>query len=179
MSTAEFEDKAQVNARFTASHTRGMESTIGAEETHAQSRRTPCHRGLDISTQQRSIIVSDGFNVACSVGFRSKFIFQVSCRRWLPSEWNGADFLSRDRLHQWRPPVISQHVEPLLVSNTVGVGTCLLEQATQTGSSASIGDAQSESEGEVDVSPLLVDGDSADQRSESDSGIWRRPKLRL
>ena len=39
MSTAEFEDKAQVNARFTASHTRGMESTIGAEETHAQSRR--------------------------------------------------------------------------------------------------------------------------------------------
>ena len=39
-------------------------------------------------------------------------------------EWNGAE-------------IPSQHVEPILVPNTVGVGTCPLEQATQTGSSPS------------------------------------------
>ena len=67
----------------------------------------------------------------------------------------GRTFSSRDRpLHQWRPLVVSERVGPLLVSNTVGVGTCPLEQATQTGSSASIGDAQSESESSGPEAPL-------------------------
>ena len=64
-STAEFEDKAQVDARFAASHTRGMESTCGVEETHARSplraQTTPGHRechGRNFGTQQRSIVFS-------------------------------------------------------------------------------------------------------------------------
>ena len=46
------------------------------------------------------------------------------------------------------------HVEPLLASDTVGVGAGPLEQAIQTGSSASIGDAQPESESSGREVPL-------------------------
>ena len=42
-SAAEIEDKAEVDARFTASHTRGVESTSGAEETHAPRRLPTSH----------------------------------------------------------------------------------------------------------------------------------------
>ena len=83
--TVEFEDKAQLDARFISSRTRGMESTDGAEETHSQSPRcaqvSSCHRrchGRDCSTQQRSIIVSDGSTLSRSVGVRSSFILS-SC----------------------------------------------------------------------------------------------------
>ena len=48
--------------------------------------------------------------------------------------------------YELRPPVASEHVEPIFVSHTAGVSTCPLEQATQTGSSASTGDDQSEPE---------------------------------
>ena len=77
--------------RFTVSCTGGMESAHAAEETHARSpqhaQATPCHRGChgrDISTQQKSIIVSDGSNLSRSVDPRSGFILPnlVSMGGW-------------------------------------------------------------------------------------------------
>ena len=102
-STAEFEDEAQVGARFTASHTRGMESIDGAEETHTRSphyaQTSPCRRGCHgrgISTHQRSIVVSNGYNLPCSVPCISSNPFSRGpafaplparpiTRRWRPS----------------------------------------------------------------------------------------------
>ena len=46
----------------------------------------------------------------------------------------------------WRPPAVAEHVKTILITNVVGVGTCLLEQATEAGISAGSGTAQSESE---------------------------------
>ena len=131
---------------FTASHTRGMESTSGSEETHARSlqhaQAAPVHRGChgrDVGAQQRSIIVSDGPDLPSSAAYFLAFFCQVSCR-WVASEWNGADLPSRDRPpHQRRTPAGSEHVEPILVSNKVGVGACPLEKATRTDASACIG----------------------------------------
>ena len=135
-----------MDARFTASRTRVMESTDGDENTHAQppqpAQTSPCHRGChsrDISTQQRSIIVSDGSNFTCIVGLHSSFI--------LPGLVSmGAQRVERSRPSFARPSLASvaatsrsKHVEPTVIPNTVGVGTCPLEQVTQTGSSANIG----------------------------------------
>ena len=56
------------------------------------------------------------------------------------SEWKLADLPSRDRLlHQWRPPVVSEHVKSTLNPDTANVGTRSQKQATQAGSSASSG----------------------------------------
>ena len=68
-----------------------MESTVGAEETHTRSPQNAqtslCRRGFhgrDIRTQQRSIVVSDGSNLPCSVGLCSGLILPglISMGAW-------------------------------------------------------------------------------------------------
>ena len=111
---------------------------------------------------KRHFVIGDAMAVilALSKG-RSSFQMAPVCRapsayflasfcqvsyRWVPSEWNGADLPSRDRsLHQWRPPDVSERVEPLLAPDTVDVGAGPLG-AEPAGSPASTSDAQSESE---------------------------------
>ena len=118
-----------MDARFTASHTRGMGTTYGAEEPHARSPQhantTPCHQkyhSLDNSTQRRSIIVSDGSYSLCSVG--------LLCSCILPSLVSmGAQRLERGRRSLTRSfpasVVATGRVEPLLAADTIGVGANL------------------------------------------------------
>ena len=99
------------------------------------------------STQQRSIIVSDCSNLPSTVGVRSSFILRglasMGARRsgtvqtFLPATVlcasGGRQSLRSTRSRSWS-------------QTRSGVDTCLLTQATQTGTSASTGDAQCESE---------------------------------
>ena len=105
--------------------------------------------GRDIGTQQR--FVSDGSNLQCSVGLRSSFILPS-----LLASGTEQTFPHAFVLYPCRPPVVSEHVEPFLAPDTVDVGAGPLEQATQTGSPASVGGAQSESESSGREVPLLA-----------------------
>ena len=129
-----------------------LKKTHGAEETHARSpqhaQKTLCHRGYhgrEISTVCKG---RSSAQMAPMCRAASAHVLASFCQfayRWVLGEWNGADLPSRDRpLHHWRPPVVSERVEPHLTPDTVGVGAVPLEQATQTGSCANTGDAQPE-----------------------------------